>query len=146
MAERELSADAALASEVRVVVGKVMRRLREQASPGDLTWPQMSVVGRLDRDGPATVSALARAEGVRPQSLGATVAVLQAAGFVEGSADPNDGRQIVLTLTAACRKVLKDNRAAREDWLLRTLRAELAESERAELSALLGLLRRLADA
>lgn len=146
MAERELSADAALASEVRVVVGKVMRRLREQASPGDLTWPQMSVIGRLDRDGPATVSALARAEGVRPQSLGATVAVLQAAGFVEGSADPNDGRQIVLTLTAACRKVLKDNRAAREDWLLRTLRAELAESERAELSALLGLLRRLADA
>jgi DNA-binding MarR family transcriptional regulator len=146
VAERELSADAALASEVRVVVAKVMRRLREQASPGDLTWPQLSVIGRLDRDGPATVSALARAEGVRPQSLGATVAVLQAAGLVEGSPDPNDGRQVVLTLTAACRKVLKDNRAAREDWLLRTLRAELAESERAELSALLGLLRRLADA
>lgn len=137
--------DPVLASELRVAVGKLMRRLREQASPGELTWPQMSVLGRLDRDGPATVSALARAEGVRPQSLGATVSVLEAAGLVTGSADPNDGRQTVLSLTPACRKLLKENRAAREDWLLRSMRAHLSPSERAELSSLLPLLRRLAD-
>ena len=137
--------DPVLASELRVAVGKLMRRLREQASPGELTWPQMSVLGRLDRDGPATVSALARAEGVRPQSLGATVSVLEAAGLVTGRADPNDGRQTVLSLTPACRKLLKENRAAREDWLLRSMRAHLSPSERAELSSLLPLLRRLAD-
>lgn len=137
--------DSALASEVRVTIGKLMRRLREQASPGELTWPQMSVLGRLDRDGPATVSALARAEGVRPQSLGATVSVLEAAGLVAGSADPNDGRQTVLSLTPACRKLLKDNRAAREDWLLRAMRAQLTPAERSDLSSLLTLLKRLAD-
>ena len=65
-----------LAGELRVVVGKLIRRLREQVSPGDFTWSQLSVLKRLERDGPATVTTLARAEGVRPQSMGATVAVL----------------------------------------------------------------------
>ncbi|EQD59024.1 MarR family transcriptional regulator, partial [mine drainage metagenome] len=61
-------------------------RLREQAHPGDVTWSQMSVLGRLERDGPATVTRLARAEGVRPQSMGATVSVLLGAGLLRGAA------------------------------------------------------------
>ena len=79
-----------LAGELRVLIGKLKRRLREQANPGDFTWSQKSVVIRLEREGPATVTTLARAEGVRPQSMGATVAVLEAAGLVRGSPDPRD--------------------------------------------------------
>jgi DNA-binding MarR family transcriptional regulator len=135
----------AVAGELRVVVGKLIRRLREQAQPGDFTWSQMSVLGRLERDGPATVTTLARAEGVRPQSMGATVAVLQEAGLVHGAADPADGRQTILSLTPACREMIKANRAAREDWLFRAIRTNLATAEQKELANAVELLKRLVD-
>ena len=93
----------AVAGELRVVLGKLKRRLREEASLGEFTLSQMSALSRLEREGPATVTTLARAEGVRPQSMGATVSVLEAAGFVTGSPDPADGRQTILSLTDTCR-------------------------------------------
>ncbi|MHB1617618.1 MAG: MarR family winged helix-turn-helix transcriptional regulator [Metallibacterium sp.] len=141
----EAARAAAVAGELRVVVGKLIRRLREQAQPGDFTWSQMSVLGRLERDGPATVTTLARAEGVRPQSMGATVAVLQGAGLVRGAADPADGRQTILSLTPACREMIKASRAAREDWLFRAIRTNLATAEQEELANAVELLKRLVD-
>ncbi len=135
----------ALAGELRVVLGKLSRRLREQGQAEDLTSSQKSVLIRLEREGPATVSTLARAESVRPQSLGATVAALEAAGLVIGAPDPNDGRQTLLSLTAACRKWIKTTRAAREDWLCRALLANLSSKEQAELTRAVELLQRLAD-
>lgn len=137
---------AVVAGELRVVVGKLSRRLREQAHPGDFTWSQMSVLGRLERDGPATVTSLARAEGVRPQSMGATVSVLQGAGLVRGAPDPADRRQTILSLTAACREMIKASRAAREDWLFRAIRTSLAAAEQEELANAVELLKRLVDA
>src|ERR1700726_2236829 len=113
----------ALAGDLRVVIGKLRRGLRKQASFGDLTWSQTSVLSRLDREGPATVTALARAEGMRPQSMGANVSALEAAGLVSGTPDPNDGRQTILALTPACRKRITAGRAAREDWLFRAIQA-----------------------
>lgn len=92
-----------LASELRVLIGKLKRRLREEAHSGDLTWSQTAVLSLLEREGPATVTTLAKAEGVRPQSMGATVSVLEAAGLVSGAPDPGDGRQTMLSLTPACR-------------------------------------------
>ncbi len=135
----------ALAVELRVVIGKLSRRLREQSQSGDLTSSQKSALLRLERDGAATVSALARAEGVRPQSMGATVAFLEQAGLVSGSPDPSDGRRTVIALTALCRKLLKETRAAREDWLFRAMQANLASAELAQLTAGVTLLARLAD-
>jgi DNA-binding MarR family transcriptional regulator len=134
-----------LAGDLRVVIGKLRRRLREEARPGDFTPSQMSVLGRLERDGPATVTVLARAEGVRPQSMGATISVLEAAGLVSGAPHPVDGRQIILSLTAACRQWIKANRAAREDWLFRAIRKNLAGAEQAELAAGVALLKRLVE-
>ncbi|MGF6756319.1 DNA-binding MarR family transcriptional regulator [Paraburkholderia sp. GAS42] len=116
----------ALAGELRVLSGKLKRRMREEANLGDLTWSQTRVLSVLEREGPTTVTALARAEGMRPQSMGETVSVLKAAGLVSGEPDPADGRQTVLSLTAACRKAIKAGRAAREDWLFRAIRAKLA--------------------
>jgi DNA-binding MarR family transcriptional regulator len=135
----------ALASELRVVIGKMKRRLREQAHLGDLTWSQRSVLSHLERDGPATVTTLARAEGVRPQSIGATIAVLEAAGLVSGVPDPTDGRQTLLSLTVACRERIKADRAAREDWLLRAIQNRLAPAEREQLAGAVELLKRLVD-
>lgn len=135
----------AMAGELRVLIGKLSRRLREQAHSGDLTWSQKAVLTRLERDGPATVTTLARAEGVRPQSMGATVSVLEAAGLVSGAPDPTDGRQTILSLAASCREWIKAGRAAREDWLFRAIRTKLASEEQEELAATVELLKRLVD-
>ena len=134
-----------LARELRVVLGKLKRRLREQARQGDFTWSQLSVLVRLEREGPATVTTLARGEGVRPQSMGAIVSVLEAAGVVAGAPDPTDGRQTILSLTDACREMIKAGRAAREDWLLHAIQTTLAPAEQEALATGVELLKRLAE-
>jgi len=141
----ESSSAAALAGELRISLGKLVRRVREQAHPGDFTYAQKSVLLRLDRDGPATVSALARAESVRPQSMRITVTGLEAMGAIRGEADPSDGRQTLITLTPSFQKTLKASRAAKDDWLVRALQAQLSPQEQGQLAAAVKLLQRLAD-
>ncbi len=135
----------ALAVELRVQLVRLRRRLREQASSDDFTGSQIAVVKRLETDGPATTTSLARAEGMRPQSMGANVAVLEAAGLVSGAADPADGRQTLWSLTQHCRDWIKAGRAAREDWLSRAIESTLSSAEREQLARAVDLLRRLAD-
>jgi DNA-binding MarR family transcriptional regulator len=134
-----------LAGEIRVVIGRLNRRLREQAHSSDLTASQKSVLLHLEREGSATVTALAKADGVRPQSMGATIASLQAAGLVASAPHPTDGRQSVLSLTARCRKMIRTSRAAREDWLHRAITAHLGVKEQASLAKGIALLKRLSE-
>jgi DNA-binding MarR family transcriptional regulator len=141
----DVDAAMALAVELHILAGKLKRRLREQRNLGDLTPSQVSVLRHLEREGPATVTHLARTEGVRPQSLGATVSVLEAAGLISGQADPYDGRQTILSLTPACRKMIRAGRAAREDWLFRTIRSKFSAAEQAELAKGVELLKRLVE-
>jgi DNA-binding MarR family transcriptional regulator len=133
----------ALAAELRALIGKLKRRLREQADPGDLTPSQASVLLRLERDGPATASSLARAEGVRPQSMGSVIVPLETAGLLRRAPDPNDGRQTILSLTDACQKWIREGRAARQDWMSRTIQARLSAEEQEKLGAAVELLKRL---
>jgi DNA-binding MarR family transcriptional regulator len=135
----------ALVGELRVVLSKLYRRIRAEGNLGDLTLSQKSVLTRLEHDGPATVTALARAEGVRPQSMGATLSALEAAGYVSSAPDPTDGRQTILSLTDARREATRASRAALEDWLFRAIRAHLSGEEQEELVAAIELLKRLAD-
>ena len=134
-----------MAAELRVLLGKLKRRLREHANKGDLSLSQMAVLGYLDREGASTVTTLARAEGVRPQSMGATVAALEEAGLVRGTPDPADGRQTVLSLTAAAVEWIRASRAAREDWLAQAIRSHLSPSEQEELVKAAVLLKRIID-
>ena len=140
---QQLSPAVTLAQELRGFGGKLKRRLRDQADAGDLTPSQTAVLLRLDKDGPATTSSLARAEGMRPQSMGTVVAVLEAAGLVTGSPDPGDGRQTLLSLTDQCRQWLAHGRAARQDWLSRIIEARLSPHEQDQLAAAIPLLQRL---
>lgn len=137
---------ARLAVDLHELVGKLRRRLREQADAGDLPPSQVAVLRRLEREGPMTVSALARVAGIRSQSMGATIAALQAADLVSGSPDPADGRQTLLSLTPACRKWIRDNRTAKRDWLLRAIDGELNARERQDLARAVALLNRVVDA
>jgi DNA-binding MarR family transcriptional regulator len=135
----------ALAEDLRLLIGTLKRRLREQGQRDDLPPSQVAVLLRLEKHGPATVSSLARAEGMRPQSMSAAIAALETAGLVRGSPDPDDGRQTIMSLTEACRERLRTGRAARQDWLSRTIAARLSAQEQQELGLAVGLLKRLID-
>ncbi|HVW93024.1 MAG TPA: MarR family transcriptional regulator [Devosia sp.] len=136
---------AKLAAELRVAAGRLSRRLREEGQLGDFSWSQIKVLSRLERDGPATVTTLAQAEGIKPQSMGATVATLREAGLVRGDPDPNDGRQTVLSLTETYRTQLALTRAAKEDWLNRTIETRLDVAQQAELGRAIRIINRLLD-
>jgi DNA-binding MarR family transcriptional regulator len=136
----------AIAGELRVQLGRLMRRLREQANMGDITPSQRAALLRLQSDGPATATQLAEAENMRPQSMGAIVTALEAAGLVSGAPDPADGRKTILSLTPACLEWVKAGRAAREDWLSRAMQQTLSTAEQQELARAVQLLKRLADA
>lgn len=136
---------ATLARNLRALMGKLKRRLRDEALIGDLPPSQVSVLLRLEKDGPATASNLARSEGMRPQSMGTIISALESAGLVSGAPDPADGRQTLLSLTDACRKWADEGRAARQDWLTRALRARLSPEEQGKLAEAVALLERLVD-
>jgi len=135
---------AALAEALRAQLGRLKRKLREQASVGDLTQSQTSVLARLDKEGPATVSSLARAEGMRPQSMGEIVSELERTGHVRGAPDRNDGRQTLWSLTERCRETIRKGRAARQDWLARRI-AMLSPREQDQLAASIELIERIAS-
>lgn len=93
-----------------------------------------------------TVTALAVSEGVRSQSMGATVTALEAAGHVTRAPDPSDGRQSIVSLTPAFRIMLKEGRAARQDWLIRVLQTSLTPAEQAHLASAIEILKRVVEA
>ena len=132
-----------LAAQLRVVLGALSRKVRERARFDGLSNPQKTVLLRLEREGPSTVSALARAEGVQPQSVGQTVAGLRAAGLVEARPDPSDRRKTLLRLTRAARQRIVVTRAVHDDWLLRILESRFTPQEREQLQGAIELLHRL---
>jgi len=135
-----------VATELRVVLGQLLRRLRQQSEGSDLTRSQSTVLGLLERNGPTTATALARAEGMRPQSMGAIVTALEEAGHVVGSPDPTDGRKTLLDLTDDAREHFRTGRLAKEDWLTVALDATLTPDEIEQLAGSVVLLQRVARA
>ncbi|MCU1474494.1 MarR family transcriptional regulator [Amnibacterium sp.] len=131
------------ARAIRVVVGRLRRRLREVAA-GELTPSQASVLTRLAKGEAASASALAALEGVRPQSIASTLNALEQAGLVARSPDPQDGRRAIVELTEAGRAEDRGNRQAREEWLTAALESQLGEEERRTVLAAMTLLERLA--
>jgi DNA-binding MarR family transcriptional regulator len=134
-----------LAAEIRAVHRALKQRVREHGGGKDLTPSQISVLVRLESEGAATVSSLARAEGMRPQSMSEIVAPLQVLGLVHGSPDPNDGRQTLMSLTPKCRTLIREGRAASHDWLTGTISQKLSVQEQRKLLDALELLRRLVE-
>jgi DNA-binding MarR family transcriptional regulator len=134
-----------LAAEIRAVYRKLKLRYREHGGGNDLTPSQASVLLRLEKDGAATVSSLARAEGMRPQSMSAIVTPLQESGLISGAPDPSDGRKTLMSLTPKCLKWIQEGRAARQDWLTTTISQKLSAREQEKLQAALELLTRLVE-
>ena len=102
----------AVAGALRVSIGLLVRRLRQVQAEGELTMPEISALARLDRGGPTTPGELAKLEQISPQSIGATLATLEASGFVERRSDPQDGRRAVMSLTETGLQALWNRRNA----------------------------------
>jgi DNA-binding MarR family transcriptional regulator len=138
-------ADERAASDLRVALGRIVRRLRQAHEPGELTLSEVSVLSRLDRDGPATPGVLAGGERVRPQAMGATLAALEQRGLVARMPDPDDGRRVSMSVTEAGRQVLLDRRSASVQRMTRALAEGFTPEERRRLIDAIPLLDRLAD-
>jgi DNA-binding MarR family transcriptional regulator len=134
-----------VAAALQMSIGLLRRRLRQVRPEGELTLPEVAALARLERAGPATASALARLEQISPQSMGATLAGLEARGLVARSPDPDDGRRVVLSVTGAGQQVLRDKRSARTGQLAQALSAGFTPAELAQLRAAAPLLERLAQ-
>jgi DNA-binding MarR family transcriptional regulator len=134
-----------LAAALRVSVGVLTRRLRQSPLQDDLTAPEMTALSRLDRNGPTTPSALARAEQITPQGMGATLSGLVRRGLVQRRPDPDDGRRTVMSLTEAGEQVVRTKRSARTQQLADALAARFSPEEREVLMAAAPLLERLGE-
>ncbi|WP_131824194.1 MarR family winged helix-turn-helix transcriptional regulator, partial [Mycobacteroides abscessus] len=89
-----------LASDLLTIYGRIRRTLLTGKSD-EVTASQTAALGRLLRHGESTTADLARAEGVRPQSMGATIQALVDLGLVERRQDPADGRRTLVRATPA---------------------------------------------
>jgi DNA-binding MarR family transcriptional regulator len=134
-----------VAGALRVAVGRVVRKLRQATTAGELTLAESSALSRLERGGPATSSDLARLERISPQSMGVTVAALLDRGLIERSRDPEDGRRIVLSVTEPGLRTVHDKRGARTEQIAAALREGFSNDELGQLMAASALLERLAE-
>lgn len=133
---------ARLASDLRVVLGQLMRRLRAEHR---FSLSHGAVLGRLDRGGPQSVSELAAAERVRPQSMAQTVAELEADGLISRRPDADDRRRAVVELTNDGVLMLEADRRQREGWLAEAIAGDFSPGEQRVLAEAVQLLRRLAE-
>ena len=114
--------------------GLLIRRLRAETSSYGYSLTERQVVARLARGGPTSIAELARAEGVRPQSMGATIAALEKAEIIERKAHPTDGRQFLIALSTKGHAVLENVRNAKRAWFEQEL-GKLSPSERQTIFA-----------
>lgn len=134
-----------VAAALYLSVGLFKRRLRQVPAEGELSLPESSALRRLERGGPATVTALAKAEQISVQSMGATLQTLEARRLIERDPDPADGRRSVMSVTEAGLVALSDKRNARIAQLARVLSAEFTPAELGQLMAAIPLIERLAE-
>ena len=132
------------AGDLRALVGRLSRRLRQTSMVGEMTLPQASVLSVLEREGPATPGVLATRERISPQSMGAILISLEALGLVSRTPDPTDGRRLVISLTEAGLQVIHGARRQKEERLAQALANNFTDEEQQVLMAALPLLERLA--
>ncbi len=124
-------------------IGLLVRRTRNASYAGELSMTESVVIERLANDGPATTAALAREEGMKPQSMGATIAALEDRGIVKRTPHATDGRQMLIALTFKGVELRRKNREAKRMWLTKAI-AALDAQERDTLFQAAAIIKRLA--
>jgi len=136
-------ADEEAVAELLAAMGLLVRRLRAESRSGELSWSQVAIMARLDA-GAMTTADLARAEGMKPQSMGASLAQMEEEGLVRRKAHPTDGRQILFELTPAGIEGRYRLRLAKREWLLSAI-AKLGKDEQKMLFAATDVIKQIAE-
>lgn len=141
---RPSAAMEATVAELAAAVGQLLRRLRAQVDPNELNLSQLSALARLDQHGAMTTADLARAEGMKPQSMGAILASLEQESLVQRQPHPTDGRQILFALTGEGAEMRRQRGIAKREWLLAAM-AKLEPDELKTLVDAIPLIKRLGE-
>jgi DNA-binding MarR family transcriptional regulator len=146
MVDRDVTVSQA-AVELGMATYRLRARLRAESVAATAGWTisQISAMVRVINEGPITVSALAQAEHVRPQSMTDTVVALKAKDLVVAKQDPTDGRKTLLSATAKGRRLVRSVGKSREAWLAQAIEAVLDPEEVQDLLRAVEILNRLAE-
>lgn len=145
MPPRRPSTTEANAHELMQAMGVLLRRVRGEAAGHEgPSWSQAAAMARLDKTGPMTTAELARAEMVKPQSMGALLSELEQDGLVQREPHPTDGRQILFSLTQAGVQARRRRQAAKLAWLTAAIDRFDADEQRTLVDAI-ALVRRLGE-
>jgi DNA-binding MarR family transcriptional regulator len=131
-------------TELGQSIGLLVRRARAAAASEELSWTETAVLKHLANEGPATTADLARAQGMRPQSMRPILATLEQMGMVERKPHATDGRQVNIELTAKGAAAQKSVGDAKRTWLAQTI-GQLGKQEQETLFAAGRIIRRLAE-
>lgn len=131
------------AHQISRSVARLNRRLRQERQ-SDLTPTQLSVLGAAVKLGPATPSAIAAHEGVQPPSMTRTLACLLDLGLIVREPHPDDGRQVLISVSARGSEVMTAERDRRDLWLARRI-VDLTPAERKTMKEAAELMERLAQ-
>lgn len=137
-----------VAADLTTAIGRLLRRLRglrTQANPNALAVSQMGVLARLEQGPPMTTAELARAELMKPQSMGVIVASLEQEGLLERRPHPTDRRQVLFVLTEAGQAARTEHRSAKRDWLVGAL-AQLDPAALRTLTDAIQIIRQVGEA
>lgn len=133
-----------LANELRIATNRLVRRLRAEKSNDDLSDGQYAVMACLDRQGPQTLRSLSDYERVKPPSMNRTVNCLAEGGYVRREGHPEDGRQVLISLTSDGVDTVRATRRRRDLWLAKRMRA-LDPGQRETLAEAAEILRDVAS-
>jgi DNA-binding MarR family transcriptional regulator len=136
-------ADEEAVAELLAAMSLLVRRLKAEARSGELSWSQVAIMARLE-GGAMTTADLARAEGMKPQSMGASLAAMEEEGLVRRKAHPTDGRQILFELTPAGIEGRYRRRLAKREWLLSAI-AKLDRDEQKTLFTATDVIKHIAE-
>jgi DNA-binding MarR family transcriptional regulator len=125
-------------------IGLLVRRSRAVATSDELSWTETGVLKRLACNGPLTTADLARAQGMRPQSMRAVLASLEQLGMVQRRPHASDGRQVNIELTAKGAAAQRRAGDAKRTWMAQAI-AQLSVQDQQTLFEAGNILKRLVE-
>ena len=136
--------DAWLAGDLSLAVVRLARQLRFRRAESPISLTQLSALSTLAKEGAMTPGALAVRERVRPPSMTRVIASLAELGYVARAPHPDDGRQVLVTVSPAGNDLIEAERRASQEWLTRRLE-RLAPEQRVTLMVAADLMTAMVD-
>lgn len=133
-----------LPGHLRAAINRLAFHLRAPATDRGLTPSRLSVLLYLSKFGPQRPGELAATIGIRPASMTRLAEALEDGDWATRTADPDDRRACLLSLTEHGEQALHEWRSEGTTWLSEEI-ATLEETDREALRRALPVLERLAD-